>query len=106
MLDLDAARKALGEVGKERTVKFKGKRWKLPPELPFSVLLELEDGKGTNGTVSVPAVRGILRHLLNGQYEAFMAKDPSQSDISYFLDSVLVGEYGVGLGESVASAAS
>lgn len=98
IIDLDAARAARAEVAGEQAapvIKFGGRDFRLPNEMPFEFAELCHDGKIRDGLVV----------LLNGQADDFFALQPTLGDIETLANGV-AGLYGVDLGKSAASSSS
>lgn len=95
-IDLDAARAARAEAKQEApTLRFAGKDWTLPAELPWAFV------EATSGDITgiVRAMQG----LLADQWDAFVSEHPSISDITTLVEAI-PSLYGLeGLGEAPAS---
>jgi hypothetical protein len=108
-IDLDKARAARREgKGQGPEVKFGGKRFHLPPELPYEVL------EAIVGVETLPPAEqgaAVIRtaHLLMGEeaYAAFLAADPppSVADFEALIEGALE-EYGLGEGQAASSRSS
>lgn len=109
-VDLNKIRAARLEAkGEGPEVEFGENVFKLPPELPFTVV----EAFGTmnanaqdeefDGFVAASAVLDAAKGLLGpDQFDLFMKEQPSSEDFSAFIEAVLE-EYGVTAGESEAS---
>jgi len=102
-IDLDKARAARREgKGQGPEVKLGGKRFHLPPELPYEVLELIV------GVEELPAVIKAA-HLLMGEeaYAAFLAAEPppSVADFEALIEGALE-EYGLGEAEAASSRSS
>lgn len=97
-IDLDAARAARREAKKVGPViRFNKKNYKLPVEVPFEALEQidaLDDDEGVGTLIALAKI------LLGEHYDAIIAGKPSVQDISVMLNGIME-EYG--LGESEAS---
>jgi hypothetical protein len=94
------------------TVKFRGKLFQLPPELPWEVV-EGMSSASIDATGSTRALKAMFGTAAGGEgedeeqsgYQRFLALKPSLTDIKNLFDHVL-GLYDAELGESSASGAS
>lgn len=89
VIDLDAARLARAEAqGEAPVIKFAGKEWQLPLELPWEIAEAAASGDAT------AALRGIAT-LLGDRWEEFKSHQPTLADIVVITQHV--GElYGAG----------
>lgn len=89
VIDLDAARLARAEAQQEAPViRFAGKEWELPNELPWSIAEAAASGDAS------AALRGIAL-LLGDRWEEFKEHQPTLGDIVVIVQHV--GElYGAG----------
>lgn len=98
IVDLDAARAARIEAaGEEVTIKFSGKEWKLPAELPWA----LAEAAAKNSTETAIAA---VRSLFGSQWDDFAACNPTVEDVRILLESV-ASLYGGDPGKSLGSPA-
>jgi hypothetical protein len=98
IIDLDAARAARAEATKETPViKFGGKEWTLPSELPWALA---EAAAGANAESAIVAVKS----LLGSQWEEFLKQNPSVEDMRILLENV-AAIYGADPGKSQGSPA-
>lgn len=96
VIDLDRARAARAEAKKEPvTLKFGGRDFTLPPEIPFDFAMYAAEGR----------LRESVGALIGDDAEAFFALRPSMPDIEALVDHART-VYGVKVGESPASAGS
>ena len=80
-IDLDAARAARSEaLGDRPTVRFSGKDWSLPVELPWAVA-EASSGQ-INDLVNA------LKALLGEQWAEFQAHTPTVSDMTTLVEAI------------------
>lgn len=94
-IDLDAAKAARMEAaGEPHIFVFGGKEFELPHELPVRF-----------GYLIIDDVEEAMRCVLDGQADEFWALEPSNQDISELLMQFRA-VYGIGPGESSASAGS
>src|SRR3954452_22546671 len=109
-LDLDALQVPRDEVRSSGpTVKFRGKVFQLPPELPWEVV-EGMSSASIDATGSTRALKAMFGTAAEGEgedeeqsgYQRFLALKPSLTDIKNLFDHVL-GLYDAELGESSAS---
>lgn len=78
-INMDAARKARSEVKREEHwVRLRGKRYKLPPELPMEFGICLAEGRIKDG----------LRAVFNGRFEAFYGDDFTNDDWAKFVTEI------------------
>jgi hypothetical protein len=110
VFDLDAMSAARKEkLGKGPKIKWAGKKWQLPPEIPFEVSIaarhvargETEDEQVARGGVAIP---DIAEALFGERFGEFLATKPSGSDVMDLiqnLDKVYAGS--PSMGESQAS---
>lgn len=106
-MDLDKKRAARKREAKKEpvTVKFGGKLFQLPIELPFECVIELAS-LATQDDADAPRIfTGVLQKLLGKQYDEFMALGPSMTDVMELVGG-LAEAYGISQGESPASAVS
>lgn len=109
-IDLDAAKAArLALRGEIPPVKFGGREFRLPPELPFDVypaVAQMSDAQEKGEAVAIyRAVVDIMGCLLDDQVEDFLALKPSLPDLEELVSRVMRA-YGVGVGESQGSESS
>jgi|SRR4051794_6323357 hypothetical protein len=105
--DLDAARAARAEAnGNAPTVKFGGKVFELPVEMPFGIVEAVnqmqaaqQNGDGYKVTL---ALSSIARDLFGDRYQEFLEFRPSMLDMQALLENV-APMYGMTPGESQAS---
>lgn len=105
--DLDAARAARAEQnGEHPTVKFGGKVFTLPVEMPYTIVESINEmnaaqiaGDGYTVTLKLSA---IAKDLFGEQYQEFLEFRPSMLDMSALLENV-APLYGLSAGESQAS---
>lgn len=91
-IDLDAARAARREgKGKGPVLKFGGKEYQLPPELPFEAL---EPIRGMSDPDSAAGAMVDLIKALLGQYYDEIKGDLSFDDLEAFVEGAME-EYGV-----------
>jgi hypothetical protein len=96
-INLDAARAARAEARKEgHSIRFGGKKWPLPDELPLDLGIRMMNGD----------VWGSLVGLLGDQWDEFYKLSPTMDDAKDLV-TLLAPEYGFAEpGESPASVAS
>ncbi len=81
VVDLDAARIARAEVEREAvTLRFNGKDWQLPSELPWA-FVEASSGNTQD-------VMRALATLLGEQWEEFVRSGPSISDVTTLVEAI------------------
>lgn len=96
-INLDAARKARAEVkGEKHVVRFGGKRFNLPPELPMEFAIALSEGR----------VKDALVAVLDGSYEDFWKLEPSMGDYAALTEGIASLYMGVPAPNSPGSADS
>jgi hypothetical protein len=90
-VDLDAARVARAEaIGDKPTMKFAGKEWELPAELPWAFV------EATSGDIG--GIVRALEGLLDSQWADFQALHPTVTDITTLVEAIprLYGLDGLG----------
>lgn len=106
-IDLDQARAARAEEKKiAPTMKFGGKDYVLPVELPVEVIREMgrlaEASKNKDGEAITTALLHAMEELLGPDYPEFMANRPSVNDLSAIV-AAIPEEYAIESGESSGS---
>lgn len=92
IIDLDAARTARSEAKAEAPViKFGGKKYKLPAELPWSVVEAASSG-------DTKSIVGAIKTLLGEQWSDFEANGISVADMTVLLENIAT-IYGTDSGE-------
>lgn len=93
-IDLDAAREARAEVEGDRHFIFKGERYDLPDELPYSVLGPI--GMLVENESNLLALRSTMVALLGPEtHERFEAARPSIADLNALVAGIF-DDYGLG----------
>jgi len=110
-IDLDALAAIRREAaGKEPTVRFGGKTFKLPVEMPFAVVEAVgkirgaEDDEERNVVMSQLMV-DLSKALFGDQYKEFLDLHPSTNDVTALVENISI-VYGTDSGESQASGTS
>jgi hypothetical protein len=86
VVDLDAARAArAAKQSPAPVIRFGGKDWTLPAELPWA----LAEAAGSG---SAEAAIGAVKHLLGAQWNEFETHQPTVEDVRVLLEAV-VGMY-------------
>ena len=104
-INLDSARAAREEkLGDAPTVTFKGKKFKLPHEMPFVFveavyLIQTED---TNAVAQSGILTEMAEGLFGDRYKEFRKLHPSVPDFEALMEQV-ADAYSASLGESAAS---
>lgn len=108
VIDLDALSAARAEVRKDEapTVRFSGRDFQLPYELPFAVIeaisrLQKAQEKDDNA-LAADVIIDVSRALFGADFQAFLDLRPSMQDVSTLLENVS-SAYGMSMGESEAS---
>lgn len=102
-INLDAARAARVEAGETKhTVRFGGKKFVLPSELPIEFMVAL----GESTTRGWPALIEGLRLLLDGQFDDFYALHPTADDMEVLSEGIAKQYLGTDLPNSSTSGAS
>jgi hypothetical protein len=82
VIDLDAARAARAEgAGEAPVVRFAGRDWVLPAELPWAIA---EAATSTSAETAIAAVKS----LLGDQWTTFVAAGPTVDDMRVMLEHV------------------
>jgi hypothetical protein len=93
-INLDEARAARAEKLDEQAFTFKGERFELPAELPYSVLGPI--GALVENEQNLLALRGTMVELLGEEGHArFEALGPSIADLNVLVEGIFKG-YGLG----------
>jgi len=106
-IDLDALEAARREASEEcPVVKFKGKTFEMPVELPFTIVEaigRLENApEEKKNEVAGALLSDIARALFGERFREFLELGPSMNDVSALIEHVS-GVYGTSTGESSAS---
>ena len=107
-IDLDALAAVRREAaGENPTVKYGGKTFELPVEMPFAVveavgkINEAEDDEARNVVMSQLMV-DLAKALFGDRYKEFLGLHPSTNDVTALVENISV-VYGTDSGESQAS---
>jgi hypothetical protein len=110
-IDLDALAAIRREAaGKNPTVKFGGKTFKLPVEMPFAVVeavgqISSADDDDQKNLIMSRLMVELAQALFGDRYKEFLGLHPSTNDVTALVENISIA-YGTDSGESQASGTS